>query len=290
MRDYVIITDATCDLPIHIITKFNLEVIPMTYTIDGKDYQIHLQDQNLKLRDFYDQLRNGELATTSQINSYTYEKVIEKYLQQNLDCLIINFSSALSGGFNSLRIAKENLSERYPNHNIVIFDSKCASMGEGLLVYLALQEKAKGYTIYEVEKWLQLNHLRICHWFIVDDLDFLKRGGRLSGSSAFVGRLLKIKPVLHVDNQGRLVPVKKAIGKAKAIDELFLKFKERALDISQESVFISHGDCYDEALVLKEKILSEFKPKEIIIGEIGPIIGSHSGPGTLALFFIGYER
>ncbi|HOH18282.1 MAG TPA: DegV family protein [Bacilli bacterium] len=290
MQNYVIITDATCDLPIWISKKFALEVIPMVYQMEGKDFQIDITNPNFKLSEFYAKLRQGQMATTTQINAHQYEEVIEKYLAQGIDVLVINFSSALSGSFNSLNIAKRTLDEKYPQRQLIIFDSKAASMGEGLLVYLALLEKQKGKTITEVAAWLSANYLHLCHWFIVDDLDFLRRGGRLSGSIAFIGRLLKIKPILHVDNDGRLVSVKKAIGKNRALEELFQKLVETGINPNKQTIFISHGDALTDATNLKNLILARFPQAQIVIGEIGAIIGAHSGPGTVALFFLGTER
>ena len=290
MAEYVIITDATCDLPLNIIKEFDLEVIPMLYQIEGQEFQIDIKNPNYNPSEFYAKLRQGQMATTSQINANQYEEFIEKFLSKGLDVLVINFSSALTGGFNSLNIAKQTLDEKYPKRNLVIFDSKSASMGEGLLVYLALLEQKNGKTIFELEQWLKDNYLRLCHWFIVDDLDFLRRGGRLSGSTAFIGRLLKIKPILHVDNEGRLVPVKKAIGKHKALDELFHRLLETGTKPNEQTIFISHGDALDDANYLKTLILTKFPQTNIVIGDIGAIIGTHSGPGTVALFFMGTDR
>lgn len=290
MAEYVIITDATCDLPLNIIKEFDLEVIPMLYQIEGQEFQIDIKNPNYNPSEFYAKLRQGQMATTSQINANQYEEFIEKFLSKGLDVLVINFSSALTGGFNSLNIAKQTLDEKYPKRNLVIFDSKSASMGEGLLVYLALLEQKNGKTIFELEQWLKDNYLHLCHWFIVDDLDFLRRGGRLSGSTAFIGRLLKIKPILHVDNEGRLVPVKKAIGKHKALDELFHRLLETGTKPNEQTIFISHGDALDDANYLKTLILTKFPQTNIVIGDIGAIIGTHSGPGTVALFFMGTNR
>ncbi|MGD9886609.1 MAG: DegV family protein [Bacilli bacterium] len=290
MAEYVIITDATCDLPLNIIKEFDLEVIPMLYQIEGQEFQIDIKNPNYNPSEFYAKLRQGQMATTSQINANQYEEFIEKFLSKGLDVLVINFSSALTGGFNSLNIAKQTLDEKYPKRNLVIFDSKSASMGEGLLVYLALLEQKNGKTIFELEQWLKDNYLHLCHWFIVDDLDFLRRGGRLSGSTAFIGRLLKIKPILHVDNEGRLVPVKKAIGKHKALDELFHRLLETGTKPNEQTIFISHGDALDDANYLKTLILTKFPQTNIVIGDIGAIIGTHSGPGTVALFFMGTDR
>lgn len=290
MAKYVIITDATCDLPLNIIKEFDLEVIPMLYQIEGQEFKIDIKNPNNNPSEFYAKLRQGQMATTSQINANQYEEVIEKYLSKGLDALVINFSSALSGGFNSLNIAKHTLDEKYPKRNLVIFDSKSASMGEGLLVYLALLAQKNGKTIFELEQWLKDNYLRLCHWFIVDDLDFLRRGGRLSGSTAFIGRLLKIKPILHVDNEGRLVSVKKAIGKHKALEELFHRLGETGTNPNEQTIFISHGDALDDANYLKTLILTKFPQANVVIGDIGAVIGAHSGPGTVALFFMGTER
>jgi DegV family protein with EDD domain len=189
-----------------------------------------------------------------------------------------------------LSLAKETLIEKYPERKLVIFDSKSASMGEGLLVYKALLEKENGKSIEEVEQWLKDNYLKVCHWFTVEDLDFLKRGGRLSGSVAFIGRLLKIKPVLHVDDEGRLIPVKKAIGRQRSMEELLSKLKETGTNPNEQTLFISQADAIEDANWLKNKVLETYPKAQVVIGDIGAVIGAHSGPGTLALFFMGTKR
>ncbi len=290
MNKYTIITDATCDLPAEIIKKFSLEVIPMMYTMDGKDIFIDPRNSDIYLKEFYAKLRSGSMASTSMVNSHQYEVAIEKYLKAGQDVLVINFSSALTGGFNCLGLAKEALNEKYPERKLIIFDSKSASMGEGLLVYKALLEKENGKSIEEVEQWLKDNYLHVCHWFTVEDLDFLRRGGRLSGSVAFIGRLLKIKPVLHVDDEGRLVSVKKAIGRQRSMEELLAALKETGTKPNEQTIFISQADAMDDANWLKNKVLEAYPKAEVVIGSIGTIIGTHSGPGTLALFFMGTKR
>ncbi|HBP25890.1 MAG TPA: fatty acid-binding protein DegV [Acholeplasmatales bacterium] len=290
MNKYTIITDSTCDLPAEIIKKFSLEVIPMTYTMDGKDAFIDPRNSDIDLKEFYAKLRNGSMASTSMINSHQYEVAIEKFLKAGEDVLVINFSSALSGGFNCLSLAKEALTEKYPERQLIIFDTKSASTGEGLLVYKALLEKENGKSLEEVVQWLKDNYLKVCHWFTVEDLDFLKRGGRLSGSVAFIGRLLKIKPVLHVDDEGRLVSVKKAIGRQRSMEELLSALKETGTEPNEQTIFISQADAIDDANWLKDQILETYPKAQIVIGNIGPVIGAHSGPGTLALFFMGTKR
>ena len=198
-------------------------------------------------------------------------------------------SSALSGSYNSALLAREMLLEEFPDAVISIIDTRCASMGQGLLVHYALNFRDKGWDHQQIVEWVENNKLRIAHWFTVDDLEHLKRGGRVSGTAAFVGNILNIKPVLHVDNEGRLVPVTKVKGR-KSIKTLFEKMKETAITPAEQTVFISHGDSVDDANYLADMIKEQLGVKEIVINPIGPVIGAHAGPGTIALFFLASHR
>lgn len=290
MRDYVIITDSCCDLSEQLANDAGLYVIPMVMTISGKEYKNYLDEREISSKAFYDRLRAGETASTSALNMDTFLSVFGEFLEQGKDILYLAFSSGLSGTYHVSTLAAEELAQKYPESRIFCCDTLCASMGEGLLVYLAGKKKQSGASIEEVRDFVEQNKLNLCHWFTVDDLNHLKRGGRVSATTAFVGSLLNIKPVLHVDDEGHLINVGKARGRRAAVSSLFEHMKETAVNPSEQTVFISHGDCEEDALALKEMIEKEFSPKEIQINPIGPVIGAHSGPGTLALFFLGTKR
>lgn len=290
MNNFVIFTDSTADLSLDLYQQLDLKVVPLSFIIDGHEYLEDPFNLEISAHDFYDLLRTGQMVKTSQIPPKRFLNAFEPYLKKGQDILMISFSSALSGSYNSLLVAKEILAEQYPNRKIVAFDSKCASMGEGLLIYYACLMKQKGASIEEIHSWLQENYLNLCHWFTVEDLDFLRRGGRLSGIVTFFGKLLKIKPVLHVDDEGRLVPVKKAVGRKASLDDLFNKMVETIKEPNNQVAFISHGDSLEDATYLKNRILNETEVTEVIINNVGAVIGSHSGPGTIALFFLGEKR
>ena len=290
MKDYVIITDSCCDLSEQLANDAGLYVIPMVMTISGTEYKNYLDERDISTKAFYDRLRAGENASTSALNMDTFLSVFGEFLEQGKDILYLAFSSGLSGTYHVSTLAAEELSQKYPESKIFCCDTLCASMGEGLLVYLAGKKKQAGASIEEVRDFVEQNKLHLCHWFTVDDLNHLKRGGRVSATTAFVGSLLNIKPVLHVDDDGHLINVGKARGRRAAVLSLFEHMKETAINPSEQTVFISHGDCEEDALALKEMVEKEFSPKEIQINPIGPVIGAHSGPGTLALFFLGTKR
>lgn len=290
MRNYVIVTDSTSDLPEEIISNLGIKVIPLSFEIEGKSYLDHPKDSELNLQDFYERLRNGERSVTSLINTGTFIEEFTPILKDGFDILYIAFSSALSGTYNSCMIAIEELKGTYPDAKMIAIDSKCASVGEGLLVYSAAKKKEAGMSIEELQDWIQQNILNICHWFTVDDLNHLKRGGRVSAFSATVGTALNIKPVLHVDNEGRLIPMEKVRGRKKSIIELFHHMEQTCINAEEQTVFIGHGDAKEDAEYLAELIKEKLPVKEIIITYIGPVVGTHSGPGTIALFFFGTER
>ncbi|NLC66882.1 MAG: DegV family protein [Clostridium sp.] len=290
MRDYVIITESTSDLPVEIIEDLGIYVIPMEYRVDEKDYFNYSDERELSAKDFYDKLRDGGKSTTSQINTVRYEDFFKEFLDKGLDILYICFSSALSSTFNSSLIAIDDLKEKYKDRNIISVDSRAASLGEGLLVYNAVAKKNEGLDIFELEEWILENRDKLCHWFTVDDLKHLERGGRVSKMAATVGTALDIKPVMHVNNEGKLVPVKKVRGRKKSLKELILKMKEFSVDTEDQLIFIGHGDALEDAIFVKELVEKKFNPKKIIINNIGPVIGSHSGPGTIALFFVGKQK
>ncbi|WP_300380677.1 DegV family protein [Clostridium sp.] len=285
----VIFTDSCCDLPIEFIKENNIELISLRVKYESEDIPDDL-GQSIKYKDFYSKLKNGVTATTSQANAYYFEEEFRKQAKLDKAIIYIGFSSALSGCVNSARIAKEIIEEEMPKADITIIDSKSASLGLGLLVFNATKMLKEGKTKEEIIMWIEENKLKVNHWFTVDDLNHLKRGGRVSSTVAIVGTMLNIKPIMHVDKEGRLIPVAKVKGRKKSIKDLFERLKENAVNIEEQTIFISHGDCLEEAETLRDLILSEYKVKDCIINYIGPVIGSHAGPGTIALFFLGNNR
>ena len=235
-------------------------------------------------------MRNKEEITTSQISSDTCTKLFESLLQDGKDVLYIGFSSALSGTYQVGYLALEELKKKYPERKIFAVDTLGASLGEGLLVYHAANLREAGESIEAVNGWLLENRLHLCHWFTVDDLFFLQRGGRVSGTVAIFGTLLNVKPVMHMDNEGRLIFVTKVRGRKRSLDALVERLDQTAINPSEQSIFITHGDCLEDAQYVAKKIEEKYHPKEIVINWVDPVIGAHSGPGTVALFFLGTER
>jgi len=285
----IIITDSCSDLPLWYVEQRNIPIINFTFNFKEKEYKDDL-GQSISYSDFYNAVRKGEMPTTSQINSQVFMDFFEKYIKQDISIIYLCFSSALSGTYNNALLARQMLLEKYPNADINIIDTKSASMGQGLLVHYALDLLNQGASKQEIIDWVEANKLKLAHWFTVEDLGHLKRGGRLSGAAAFVGTVLNVKPVLHVDNEGRLVPVVKAKGRKKSLKTLFEKMEATIVEPENQTIFISHGDSIDDAYYLAAMIKEKFTVKDIVINHIGPVIGSHSGPGTIALFFMARER
>lgn len=287
---YRIVTDSNIDLTQKMIADLELSVGLMKFTIEGKTYTDQSDKSELSTPKFYNMLREGKTSVTSQINTDEFEKLFEPILQAGDDILYIGFSSGLSGTYQSACIAADELREKYPERKFYTVDSLSASMGQGLLVYHAAQLKKNGTDIDTLYAWLKDNLLKMCHWFTVDDLNHLKRGGRVSAATALVGTMLGIKPVLHVDDEGHLINVAKARGRKASLDMLVQKMEESAIDPEKQVVFISHGDCLNDAKYVADKIRAKFGTKKIEINFIGPVIGGHAGPGTVALFFFGKQR
>ncbi len=288
MSDYVILTDSACDLKPEILRSWSVEYINLFFHFDGED-RVYSND-DMANKAFYERMRNGETAKTSAINPEGFSVVFEGLLSQGKDILYLGFSSGLSTTFNSARIAATELSEKYPDRKIVSVDSLSASAGQGLLVYLAVEKKNSGADIDELARYIEDTRLSLCHWFTVDDLVYLKRGGRVSPAVAFVGAVLGIKPVLHVNDEGKLVSVTKVRGRKAALMALAEKYGELALKSEENIAYISHADCEDEAITLKIELEEKYGAEVRIITEIGPVIGAHSGPGTMAIFFFGKNR
>ena len=288
MADFVILTDSSADLPAELVEQLGVAVLPLSFTMEGKTRHNYPDNREMAPEDFYAALRGGQMATTAAVNVSDFTAAAEPHLQAGKDVLILAFSSALSATYQSAKIAAEELSEQYPDRKIYAVDTLCASLGQGLLVTWAAREQAAGKTIDEVKEYVEENRLRLCHWFTVDDLNFLKRGGRISAATALLGTMLSIKPVLHVDNEGRLISMGKARGRAAALKALVDQMEQSVVDADE--VYISHGDCLADAEKVAEDVRSRFGTKRIVINHVGPVIGAHSGPGTVALFFRGEVR
>lgn len=290
MSNFKIITDSTSDLPVQLVEELELHVIPMLFTVDGKDYLNTPDERALSSHDFYDLLRAGKTSTTTQINAEVFKDETRPYLQDGLDILYLGFSSGLSSTFNSVRLAVAELKEDFPDRKVVVVDTLAASMGEGLIVYHAATRKKQGMSIDEVAAWVEENKLHLAHWFTVDDLNHLKRGGRVSGAAALVGTMLNIKPVLHVDDEGHLIPVDKVRGRRKSLEELVAHMEKTAINPAEQTIFISHGDALEDAKYVEKLVRERFGVQTVYINPIGPVIGTHSGPGTVALFFLANKR
>jgi DegV family protein with EDD domain len=285
----LIITDSCCDLPLEYVEQNNILVLPLTFHFKGKDYKDDF-GKSMDYKTFYEEVRKGEMSSTSQINAYTFEEAFRKYVAEGYSIVYIAFSSALSGTCNSALMARETLLEENKSADITVIDSRCASMGQGLVVYYAAEMLKNGASKEEVVNWVENNKLKLNHWFTVDDLNHLKRGGRVSATSAMIGTILDIKPILHVDDNGKLIPVTKVKGRKKSIKTLAEELKKKIENPEEQTIFISHGDSIEDAKFLERLILDEVKVKNVVINYVGPVIGSHSGPGTIALFFLGKNR
>ena len=289
MSEYVITTDNNSDLPEKYFKDHGVGCMYLSYSMDGKNYT---HENFLPEHEFYEAMRNGSMPTTAQVNPENAKTLLEPYLKEGKDILHIAFSSGLSGTYNSSRIAAEELMEEYTDRRIIVVDSLSASLGQGLLVWLAQQKKELGQTLEDVADWAEKNKLKMVHLFTVDDLNHLYRGGRVSRTTAIVGSMLNIKPVLHVDNEGKLTAIGKVRGRKKALQELVKLMDEKigSFGADCDTIFISHGDCEQDAQYVAAKVKEKYNIKNIIINQVGATIGAHSGPGTMALFFVGDVR
>lgn len=288
MNNFVLFTDSCCDLSLDTLREWNVECLDLTFRFDDSDHEYH--NTELDAKAFYQMMRDGKSAKTSAINIAQFKEAFEAEAKNGRDILYLAFSSGLSTTYNSARIAAEELSDAYPERKILVVDTLCASAGQALLLALAIDKKNEGASIEDVAKFVEDHCLSICHWFTVDDLEYLKRGGRVSPAVAFVGGLLGIKPVLHVDDEGHLISVSKSRGRKAAITALADRYDELALHPGSGKIFISQADCMDDAKELERILVERHKIDPAHIVDIGPVIGSHSGPGTLALFFVGKKR
>ncbi len=287
MANYQIITDSACDLPQAVLEKLQVNTVPLHVLFRGEN---RTDSVDAGLKEIYAGLRAGEKTSTSAVNPEGWAAVIEPALAAGQDALVLAFSSGLSTTYQSAVIAAGELMERYPDRKVRVVDTLCAALGQGLLVHYTCQKRDEGLSLEELTDWVENHKLHICHWVTVDDLMYLKRGGRINAATAVVGTMLQIKPIIHVDDEGHLINVGKARGRKAAMAHLVKQMQELGEGYDNSTVFICHGDCLEEANQLKEMALQSEGVKEVFVGNLGAVIGSHAGPGTLALFFLGKHR
>ena len=287
MREFVITVNSTVDLPLSWLEERNVPVIPLKYTIDGETYT---DMYGLSAKEFFAKLREGKMATTSQINPAEAKAALEPFLKEGKDVLHLAFSSGLSGTCNSMKLAQEELQEEYPDAKIYVIDTLCACMGEGLLLYYALKQKAEGKTIDEIADWAEKNKLHICHNVTVDDLNHLQRGGRISRTTAVLGTLVQIKPIIHMDEEGRLQVIGKERGRKKSLHKIVDMAIERSKGWENDIIMITHGDCLEDAQYVAKLVKEKMGIDNILLHNIGTVIGSHTGPGVVAVFNMGEYR
>jgi len=287
MSVYQILTDSCCDFPKEVYQQLQLDYVPLSVQFRGEVTSDRNDDS---LKELCDGMRAGEGAKTSAVNPDTWAKAMEPRLRQGMDVLVLAFSSGLSTTYQSAVIAAGELMEKYPGRTVRVVDTLCASMGQGLLVHHVCRLRDSGASLEEAARWAEENRLHLCHWFTVDDLMHLKRGGRVSAATAMVGTMLQIKPVLHVDDEGHLVNVAKVRGRKASIEALAKKLGELGEGFDNSTVFLSHGDCMEDARLLETILKEKYGVREVVFSYVGSVIGSHAGPGTLALFFLGQHR
>ena len=289
MATYQIITDSSCDFNKQQYADLGLSYVPLTLLYKGEVHDSFTEDHELKA--FYDGIRGGEMPTTSAVNPDGWARAMEPALADGKDVLCLAFTSGLSTTYQSAVIAAEELKEKYPDRKINVVDTLCAALGQGLLVWYACKKRDEGLTLDELTAWVEEHKLNICHEVTVNDLDHLKRGGRVSAATAFVGGMLNIKPMIRVDDNGKLETIGKVRGRKTAIEQLVKRFGELSGSQDNETVFIAHGDCPEDAAKL-EALIREKHPnvKNVMTGYVGGVIGAHTGPGVLVLFFMGDHR
>ena len=287
MRDYVITVNSTVDLPKEWLAERNVPVVPLRYTIDGQTYE---DMDGLSSKEFFQKLREGKMAVTSQVNPEEAKEALEGFVKEGKDVLHLAFSSALSGTCNSMKIAAEELIEEYPGSKVIVIDTLCACLGEALLLYKTLKQKESGKTLEETAKWVEENKLHICHNVTVDDLNHLHRGGRVSKATAVLGTMVQIKPIIHMDNNGALQVIGKERGRKKALNKIVDMAVKQAEGWDNDIIMITHGDCIEDAEYVASLVRQKMGIDNILINNIGTVIGSHTGPGVVAVFCMGNER
>ncbi len=290
MSDFKIITDSTSDLTQEMADELDVAVIPMNFTIGADSFLDYPDERDIPSHEFYTRIATGEPSTTNQIGLAVFQDAFEPFLKDGTDVLYLGFSSGLSGTYNNSVLAARDLAEKYPERKVLTVDTLAASLGEGLLVWHAVQKKRAGATVGEVKDWVEQNRNRMHHWFTVDDLNHLKRGGRISGASALVGTMLGIKPVMHFDDEGHIILVDKIRGRKQSLDDLVGHMEKTAEKPEEQMIFISHSDSPQGAEYVEERVREKFGVTRFRTAPIGPVIGAHTGTGTVALFYLGRDR
>ncbi len=291
MRDYVIMTDSCCDLSAEEVAECGINVLPLSFTMEGVSYRDTPDHADMSLEEYYRRIRAGTLSMTSAVSVGAFSDAMREALETDKDVLCICFSGALSTTYQSAVIAADGLRPEFPDAKIVVIDSLSASRGQGMLVWHAAKEKAKGRSLDELADWVRETIPHQDHWFTVDDLNHLRRGGRLNATSAIIGTVLAVKPVMHCDGEGKLTPVSKARGMKQALTGLVDKMDALGVrPLENQTVFICHADAPDSVALVRDMLRKRFGVTDVRAGYIGPVIGSHTGAGTLGLFFFGSER
>ena len=288
MNNYIIYTDSGCDIKPSLLQEWGVQYSCLIFRFDDAD--VEYSNDDMDITTFYDKMRAGGIAKTSAINIEKFTVEFEKWLKQGFDILYLGFSGGLSATYNSAYIAADQLREEYPERKIITVDTLSASAGQGLLLYLTVEQKKNGATIEEAAAYAESIKQSICHWVTVDDLVYLKRGGRISSTAAFFGNTLSIKPIIHVDNEGHLINVSKVRGRKSSLSTLANKYGELAMDPANGTIFISHSDCEKDVEELAKLLKSKYDATVDVVTDIGPVIGAHTGPGAIAIFFVGKER
>lgn len=287
MKDYIITVNSTVDLPKEWLTERKVPIVPLKYTIDGETYE---DMDGLSAKDFFGKLRDGKMAVTSQVNPGEAKEALKPFLEEGKDILHLAFSSALSGTCNSMRIAAEELMEEYPQQKMIVVDTLCACLGEGLLLYYALKRKSEGFSMEETAKWVEENKLHVCHNVTIDDLEHLHRGGRISKTVAVLGGMVKIKPMIHMDDKGALQVIGKERGRRKSLNKIVDTAVKQSKGWENDIIMITHGDCEEDARYVEELVREKMGIDQILVNNIGTVIGSHTGPGVVAVFCMGDKR
>ena len=290
MSEYIIVTDSSADLTQDLVEELGINVLPLSFTIRGTTLEDHPDKRNMSSKEFYQLLRNGEMSTTNAVNVYQYEELLIPVLESGKDVLILSFTSGLSATYQSSAVAAEELRAKFPERKIEVVDTLCASAGQGMLVWYAGKKRQAGESLEAVRDWCENNKMKVCHWVTVNDLMHLKRGGRISATTALAGTLLQIKPIIHVDDEGKLDTVDKARGRKAALDYRVKKAVDTAIEPQEQTMFLSHSDCLEDVEYIAAQLKEKCGVKDVKICDIGPVIGSHTGPGCAVLFFFGEPR
>jgi DegV family protein with EDD domain len=290
MKEYIIVAESTSDIPEYLVKELGVVILPMTFLVDGEEYADTPDHKSMPLREFYEKQKNGAKGGTSAVNPTAIAEILRPHLKQGKDVLYLAFSSGLSMTYDNALKAQTAMGKEFPDNKFIVINTFAASLGQGMLVHLAVKNQRAGMNLQDNADYIEKTKNNLCHFFTVKDLFHLKRGGRVSGAVAILGTALSIKPVLHVDNEGKLVPLCKVRGRTQSLDKLVDLAAERAINPQEQVMFISHADAQKEAEYVKAELKKKLKPKDVIIGEVGPVIGNHAGSGTLALFLIGTEK